>query len=84
MAAIARAQLAGFQPADYPVALTARVWMPDRRPGHDVANFAKCCHDALEGLVYVKDEWLYDVHWIRAGVDVDRPRADITITRIPG
>lgn len=62
-----------------PLSLVARVWVPDNRPGHDVANFAKCAHDALEGVVYAKDEWLHDVRWIRAGVDVDRPRAELEI-----
>lgn len=62
-----------------PLSLRAHVWVPDNRPGHDVANFAKCCHDALESVIYTKDEWLHDVQWRRAGVDVDRPRAEITI-----
>jgi hypothetical protein len=40
-------------------------------------------HDALEGVVYTKDRWLDDVRWYRAGVDVDAPRAEITISPIP-
>jgi Holliday junction resolvase RusA-like endonuclease len=68
-----------FPPLARPLALVARVWVPDNRHGHDVANFAKCAHDALEGIVYSKDEWLHDVRWIRAGVDVDRPRAEIEV-----
>jgi hypothetical protein len=68
-----------LEPLTQPLALVARVWVPDNRPGHDVANFAKCAHDAFERVVYAKDEWLHDVRWIRAGVDVDAPRAEIEI-----
>lgn len=60
-----------------PLALTVRVWVPDERI-HDMTNFCKLVHDALEGVVYENDRWLYDVHWTRAGVDVDAPRAEIT------
>jgi Holliday junction resolvase RusA-like endonuclease len=80
-AGIAREAMGSAEPVAYPLALHARVWVPDNRPGHDVANFAKCCHDALEKVVYVTDEWLYRITWERAGVDVDRPRAEITISR---
>lgn len=69
-------------PLEQPLKLTARVWVPDNRPGHDVANFAKCAHDALEKVVYTKDELLHDVRWVRAGVDVDRPRAELLITLV--
>jgi Holliday junction resolvase RusA-like endonuclease len=81
--AIARQAVLGA-PASIPLQLHARVWVPDNRPGHDVANFAKCCHDAFEDLVYTRDEWLHDVRWTRAGVDVDRPRAEIRITPFLG
>jgi hypothetical protein len=72
-------------PVAFPLALVARVYVPDNRPGHDVPNFAKNCHDALEGIVYTLDQWLYSAHWRRVGVDIDRPRAEITITPdVPG
>jgi Holliday junction resolvase RusA-like endonuclease len=76
---IVRPKVAGCAPVEIPVKLEARVWVPDNRR-RDVPNFAKCVHDALEKLVYVNDCWLYDSRWIRAGVDVDHPRAEITIT----
>lgn len=76
---IARDAMSGAQPAACPLALVARVWVPDNRPGHDVSNFAKCCHDALEGAVVTKDEWLHDIRWMRVGVCVDQPRAEIEI-----
>lgn len=67
-----------FAPLERPLRLLARVWVPNNRV-HDVVNFSKCCHDALEGAVYTKDSWLHDVQWQKAGVDVDHPRAEITI-----
>lgn len=62
-----------------PLHLRALVYVPDARP-HDVCNFAKGVHDALEGIVYRNDRWLYRVQWERAEIDVDRPRAELTIT----
>lgn len=61
-----------------PLSLHARVYVPDERL-HDVCNFAKGVHDALEGIVYANDRWLHRVLWERAGVDVDAPRADVEI-----
>jgi Holliday junction resolvase RusA-like endonuclease len=69
----------GRPPAACPLALVARVYVPDNRV-HDVVNFSKCVHDALKGSVFVDDQWLHDVRWIRAGVDVDAPRCELTIT----
>jgi Holliday junction resolvase RusA-like endonuclease len=79
---LAASRVVGCAPAAVPLALTARVWMPDNRV-HDLTNSCKLVHDALEGAVYENDRWLYDVHWIRAGVDVDAPRAEITILPLP-
>lgn len=81
---LARQAVGDAGPTAQPLALHARVWVPDNRPGHDVCNFAKCVHDALEGIVYTKDEWLHDGRWTRAGVDVDRPRAEIRIAPFLG
>lgn len=69
------------EPATIPLSLEAAVWLPDNRI-HDVCNFAKCAHDALEGVVYTKDAWLHRIVWYRAGVDVDQPRAALTIRPI--
>jgi Holliday junction resolvase RusA-like endonuclease len=77
---LARAQLAGAEPVAIPLKLEARVWLPGGRGKHDVCNFAKAVHDALQEIVYVDDQYLHDVRWIRAGVDVDHPRAELTIS----
>jgi Holliday junction resolvase RusA-like endonuclease len=69
----------GRPAAACPLALVARVYVPDNRV-HDVVNFSKCCHDAMKGVVFTDDQWLHDVRWIRAGVDVDAPRCELTIT----
>lgn len=71
--------MGGFPHLDGPLSLTARVWMPDNRP-HDLTNFCKVVHDGLEKVVYRADSQLYDVRWIRAGVDVDAPRCELTIS----
>lgn len=76
---LAKREFGDVEPAAFLLKLEAAVYLPDRRP-HDVANFGKCVHDALEGVVYVKDRWLDDVRWYRAGVDVDAPRAEIVIS----
>lgn len=68
-----------FAPLAQPLRLEARVFVPNNQH-RDVHNFAKGVHDALERKVYQNDSWLHDTRWIRAGVDVDRPRAEITIT----
>lgn len=81
---LARDTIAGAEPVAIPLRLEARVWVPDTTRKHDVANFAKCTHDALQEAIYTDDQYLYDVRWIRAGVDVDRPRADVTIMPLPG
>jgi Holliday junction resolvase RusA-like endonuclease len=65
-------------PMDSPLRLTARVWVPDNH-ARDVVNFSKACHDALQKVVFTDDRWLHDVRWIRAGVDVDAPRAELVI-----
>lgn len=63
-----------------PLALVGRVWLPTAQTRNDVHNFAKAVHDALQGVLIVNDSWLWDTRWIRAGVDVDSPRCELTIT----
>lgn len=64
-----------------PLSLTVYVWVPDNRI-HDITNFCKIVHDGLEKGAIENDRWLHDVHWIRAGVDVDHPRAELTLHSI--
>ena len=74
-----RLELIQFPALARPLSLEAKVFVPDSRI-HDVCNFAKCAHDAMEGVIFKTDSWLHDVRWIRAGIDVDQPRAELTIT----
>lgn len=76
---LARAKLGQVEPVSYPVRIEARVWVPDDVHAHDVPNFSKCVHDALESVIYTKDRWLWKASWERAGVDVDAPRCELTI-----
>jgi Holliday junction resolvase RusA-like endonuclease len=73
-----RQQLGNVAPTHQPLQLIARVYVPDNRT-HDVCNFAKLVHDALQGVMYTNDSLLWDTRWQRVGVDVDRPRAEVTI-----
>lgn len=79
---IASQVMAGMKKCKQPLRLVCRVWVCDNRPGHDVANFAKGLLDAMQGVVYTNDELLHDVRFIRMGVDVDSPRADVEITPV--
>lgn len=73
--------MAGRPPYAVPLSLTARVWVPNNRR-RDVVNFSKALHDAMNAVVYEDDCWLHETHWIRAGVDVDAPRCELTIMPI--
>lgn len=79
IASLARDTMAGRPPIGQPVELTARVWFPGNR-GNDVTNWCKLVHDALNEIVYEDDKLIHDARWIKAGIDVDAPRAEITIT----
>ncbi len=68
-------------PLTIPLAMHVEVWLPPARR-NDALNFAKCVNDALEGIVYANDNQLHDSRWIRRGVDIDSPRAEITITAL--
>lgn len=76
---LAAKAMGGVSPVEFPLMLTARVYVPDNRQGHDVCNFAKCCLDAFEGVIYKNDAQLHSVLWLRSGVDVDAPRAEIEV-----
>jgi Holliday junction resolvase RusA-like endonuclease len=62
-----------------PLRLVAQVWVPNNHR-RDVVNFSKALHDAMAGTIFEDDSQLHDVRWIRAGVDVDAPRCELTIT----
>lgn len=71
-----------YEPANYPLEVTAEVWVPDPNRVYDVNNIGKCILDALETVLYTKDHWAHRTHWLRMGCDVDAPRAELTVTRI--
>jgi Holliday junction resolvase RusA-like endonuclease len=75
---IVRGILRGAEPLSIPLSLTALVHFPDNRI-HDAPNFAGATHNALKGIIYTDDRWLYRASWERDVVDVDSPRAEITI-----
>ena len=80
---LARNKVGECEPYAGPLAIEVRVWVPGNSAHHDIANFCKLVHDALERVVYRNDTWLHDIHWRRCGVDVDAPRAEISLTPLP-
>lgn len=76
---IAREAMNGRPATDIALALHARVFVPNNHR-RDVVNFSKALHDALTSVVFQDDSQLWDTRWTRAGLDVDAPRAEITIT----
>lgn len=78
-ATIARAVVGDVRAVAFPLALHARVYVPDNRV-HDCGNFRKGITDALASIIYANDKQLYRETWERAGVDVDAPRAEILIS----
>lgn len=81
IAQLARDTMGNHAALEVPLSLTARVWFPGGRT-NDVTNWCKLVHDALEGIVYTDDRWIHDARWIRAGVDVDAPRCELTIAAL--
>lgn len=65
--------------ADRPLAVVGRFYVPNNHR-RDTHNFGAALADSLKGVVFTDDHWLHDVRWIRAGVDVDAPRCELTIS----
>ena len=78
--AIAAEQLQGLVPLHGALVSAARLYEPDRRRKRDLSNLMKLVHDALNGSAYVDDRDIDHVDWDRAGVDIDAPRLEVTIT----
>lgn len=63
------------------IALTARCFFPDKRK-RDAGNYRKLLTDAMSGICYSDDGQLEDERWIKAGIDKERPRIEITVSPI--
>lgn len=66
-------------PYQEPVRVSIAFHEPDRRR-RDPSNLQKLIEDALSGVAYADDSLIHDMHWWRAGIDRQNPRAEITIT----
>jgi Holliday junction resolvase RusA-like endonuclease len=66
--------------ADEVLVERAEIFFPRGHNQPDPLNFAKGVNDALEGLTYHKDAQITEGTWRRAGVDVDAPRCELTLT----
>jgi crossover junction endodeoxyribonuclease RusA len=73
----------GFlRPLMGPVAVTLRLWFPDRRR-RDIDNSAKSILDGLNGVAYADDSQVADLHVTRH-IDAADPRAEVSITTLNG
>lgn len=79
--AAAAEQWGAYAPFAGRISLLARIFPPNAQR-RDIGNFAKCVKDSLSGVAYADDVQVVDERWIRAAIDVDRPRAEITIEEI--
>jgi hypothetical protein len=74
---------AGWQPLfASPVAITVMLFEPNRSAKRDLLNYQKLICDAMTGIVYADDSLIDDAHFTRGAPDIDRPRAEITVTPI--
>ena len=71
-----------WSPIAVPVAFRLVLIEPNRHRRRDLLNYQKLICDALKGLVYADDSLIDDHHWTRGTPDIDRPRAEITVTTI--
>lgn len=60
-----------------PVLLDVRLYVPNEQR-RDVLNYAKLIADVLTGIVYRDDSLIHEAHFTRE-IDIDRPRAEITV-----
>lgn len=73
----------GRFPKELKLRIEARMFEPNRHKRRDISNYTKLVHDALTGLVYADDSQLDRVLWVRAGVDIDRPRLELEVAVLP-
>jgi Holliday junction resolvase RusA-like endonuclease len=80
-------QMRALKAERFPIAvklrIEARMFEPNRSKRRDISNYTKLVHDALTGIVYADDSQLDRVLWVRAGVDIDRPRLELEVSVLP-
>lgn len=67
---------AGLQPSQEPVSLTIRLYRP--RKAGDIDGPLKPLLDALQGLLYVNDSQIVELHVTRHD-DKERPRVEVEV-----
>lgn len=79
---IARDLVGEAKPVECPLIFVGYVYRPSQHR-NDATNFAKLVQDALSKVVYDDDTRLFRVTWIKVQEpDVDRPRAEIEISKM--
>lgn len=74
----ARMQCRGASPLTARLKMVCRLYEPDRRV-RDIVNYAKMVQDALRGTIYEDDSQVDNAEWVRAGVDKDHPRLEVSV-----
>ena len=62
------------------VRLEIHLWLPDRR--RDIDNIAKSIADGLNGIAWLDDSQIASLSVTRAGIDRERPRAEVRIDQM--
>jgi Holliday junction resolvase RusA-like endonuclease len=63
-----------------PIAIKVALIEPNRSAKRDLLNYQKLICDAMSGVVYSDDSQIDDAHFMRGTPNIDRPRAEITVT----
>lgn len=68
----------GKQQMEGELRLNAHCYFPDKRK-RDAGNYRKLVCDSLSGIAYSDDSQLVSETWVRAGLDRENPRIEITL-----
>lgn len=77
---VARQAMRGYAMTALDVELHAKLYVPDARR-RDAMNLAKCCQDAIQGVVVADDTQIKRATWEYMGIDRVNPRCEIVITK---
>ena len=77
---VVMSQVRGTRPlyTSVPLALVAEFYPPDLRR-RDVTNLCKLMFDAMQGIVYDDDRYLFDVRLLRRAPCAKNPRVELEI-----
>ena len=74
-------QTGGLKPLAKRLKVLIVAFMPDGKK-RDLDNLFKIALDALNGVVWIDDEQIDDLHVIRGGIDTENPRIELVISEM--